>query len=233
MTTNNLTSSTVLRGRGWLAAMPVAFQDRVLARCLARSFEAGEAIYRAGDPPGGIYGLIAGSLTVSIPSSIGEDGVAHVGLPGTWFGEGPSFSGEPRRVSIVCATPTATAYLPLPEFDRMVEEDPSAWRYFAAILLSNLDTAFRAGMDLMIRDAEKRCIATLLRLAGGAPDGAGPAVQVVLDISQDDLASIANLSRNAVGTILRKLASRGSLSLAYRRITIADVSALRRSLQSD
>nr|WP_263618893.1 helix-turn-helix domain-containing protein [Ruegeria profundi] len=61
-----------------------------------------------------------------------------------------------------------------------------------------------SGADLLISNAEARLIAVLLRFAGLR----GPTTNntVLVPVTQQELASATNLSRNWTGRILRKLA---------------------------
>src|SRR5271163_1672879 len=83
----------VVLGQGWLSQTPPSFQRSVLDRCHLRHFNAGEAIYSVGDPPGGMFGLVAGGLNVSIAPNERGPYFTHVARPGSWFGEAAAFTG--------------------------------------------------------------------------------------------------------------------------------------------
>jgi CRP/FNR family transcriptional regulator, cyclic AMP receptor protein len=51
---------------GWLSQTPASFQRAVLDRCLLERFETGTPIYSIGDEPGGMYGIVSGSLAISV-----------------------------------------------------------------------------------------------------------------------------------------------------------------------
>ncbi len=220
-------AAQVLRTHGWLSHTPAAFQDRVIERGRLCEFEAGQPIYQLGDPPGGIYGLVEGGVAISIAPGEHEPQFAHFAVPGIWLGETAVITRQPRRVGLRCTRYSWLLQLPLAEIDSILREDPAAWRLLALISIGHMDTAIGAAEDLMIRDPDRRCVATVLRLAGCRYDGPGQADPLDVDISQEDLAHIANLSRNAVGTILRDLKTRRLISLRYRRIQILDAKALR------
>jgi DNA-binding GntR family transcriptional regulator len=46
-------------------------------------------------------------------------------------------------------------------------------------------------------------------------------------LTQDELAGAANMSRNSVGTMLKRLAARGLVELGYRSLTVVSPAALR------
>ncbi len=47
-----------------------------------------------------------------------------------------------------------------------------------------------------------------------------------VDVTQEELAYLSNLSRNATGLLLRDMEKRGHLELAYKSIRILDAAAL-------
>jgi CRP-like cAMP-binding protein len=222
---------SVLRGAGWLTHAPPAFREQVLARCVLRTFAAGAPLYHVGDPPGGIYGLVSGGLAILIAP--GERGpyFAHFARPGFWIGEAAAVTGQPRRVGVAATRSTCTLYWPLDAIHVLATADPLTWRWLALITIGHVDLAIGGADDLMIRQPAARCIAVLLRLAGRRVAQPADEPPAEVDVTQEDLAAMANLSRNAVGSILHGLAGEGLVRLDYRRITIVRPAELRRRLE--
>lgn len=219
----------VLAG-GWLSRTPASFQQAVLARCILRSFKAGAAIFRKGDPPGGLFGLVRGGLAVDIAPAERGPYMAYFLTPGAWFGGAPAFSGQPRQVGLRATRSTELLYLPLHAINAIIAEDPMAWRSFALVGFANLETAISVCDDLMIRDHTKRFIAMLLQLGScrlATPTGGEP---MEIDVGQAELATMANVARNTAGIILRTLAQGGFIDMSYRRIRIVDPDRLRARL---
>ena len=215
---------------GWLSFTPPSFQQAVLQRCLLQRYKAGQAIYNLGDPPGGMFGLVSGAVGVSVAP--GERGpyLAHLALPGTWFGEAAAMTRQPRRVGLTATRKAALLHLPLSKVDEIVDHDPAAWRMFALVTLGHLDTAMGACDDLMQRDHVARCVAVLLRLAGCRRASATPSPVSEIDLSQDGIATLANVARATAGAVLRNLENEGHIERAYRRIRILAPDALRAML---
>lgn len=220
----------IVGSRGWLRDTPVAFRSAVLERCRLEHFAAGTPIYSVGDEPGGMYGVVAGALGISVAP--GEHGpyIAHLAISGAWFGEAAAFTRQPRRVSLTATRDTELLHLPMHAIDEIVRRDPGAWKFFGLITISQLDVAIGASDDLMTRDHFKRFVAVLLRFANcryASPRGGSP---VEVDISHDDLAHMANVARTTAGAILRKLEAEGHLALSYRCIRILAPDTLRKML---
>jgi CRP-like cAMP-binding protein len=118
------------------------------------------------------------------------------------------------------------------EFDALVAETPASWRFFTALALINTSVAMNAADDLLIRDTSRRCIATLLRLGGVPNTGGATGASPEVDVTQEELAYLSNLSRNAAGKLLRDLQKRGHIELAYKSIRIVDAAALQALMRS-
>lgn len=210
----------ILTSAGWLSLQPETFQTEVLRRAHLICFAAGDVVYRLGDPLGGVYGLVAGAVAVSTSPPAAMPRLFHVGMPGSWIGEGPFLSRQPRRVGMQAAVETWMLYLPLAEMDEMEREDPSVVRRFAQILLMNLDILVRAFDALQHPNDTRRVALALLRVV--------PQEGKALPLSQSDLGTIAHASRKQVNAALGKFADAGWLTKGYRSVTLCDMAALGR-----
>ena len=209
-----------LSRRGWLSRQPEPFRRRVFAECQLQQFERGAPIYHLGDPPGGAYGIAAGALAVSIAPGDRGPYFAHLGTAGTWFGEGPFLTGQPRRVGLEAATECVLMYLPLPAMERMAADDPMAIRRFAQIAIGNLDLALGVVADLMIGQPERRIAAVLVRSAGLQDER-------TVRLSQAELGRLANVSRKLVNRALQRFAAASMVLPRYGAVQILDMQALK------
>ena len=221
----------VVRSKGWLRQTPVAFQCAVLDRCLLEKFRPGIPIYAVGDEPGGMYGIVAGALGVSVATAKQGVYTAHFALPGSWFGETAAFTRKPRRVGLTATRDSQLLHLPLRAIDEIVKRDPGAWRFFGLLTINHLDLAMGGSDDLMIRDHAKRFVAVLLRAGNCRRINTRDNQPIQIDLNHEDLANMANVARTTAGAILRKLEADGHLDLSYRRISILAPDALRQMLR--
>lgn len=79
----------------------------------------------------------------------------------------------------------------------------------------------------MIREPGARIAAILLRLAGVRVHEQLPDPAPELDVTQEDLASLANVSRATVSDHCARLESAGLISRAYGRVQLLDLKGLR------
>ena len=139
-----------LANHGWLSFTPPGFQKNVLARIQTREFRKGEAVYRAGDPPGGLWVVLSGAVELELPPPDDAPHFVHLAAPGFWFGEWPLIWDKPRRLTVIATGPSTLATLPLAECRAMLEAEPAAWRWVA--LLSTMSSDLAAGIvsDLLV-----------------------------------------------------------------------------------
>jgi len=215
-----------LAKHGWLSFTPADFRKEVLARIQKREFRKGEAVYRAGDPPGGLWVVLEGAVELELPPPDTAPHFVHLAAPGFWFGEWPLIWDKPRRLTVVATQPSTLATLPLPECRAMLEADPSAWRWIA--LLSTMTSDLSAGIvsDLLLRDPVKRTAAVLLRVAGVRSHVFVSAEPFPILLSQERLANLVNLSRNSIIPILHDFVRLGFIELSYGSIIVTNVEGL-------
>ncbi len=201
---------------GWLSRQPEAFRAEVLRRALVEVYEPGEAFYHIGDPPGGVYGLVWGLITITSAPGSAMARVIHLGAPGMWTGEAPYMIGCPRLVSLRAATGCRALHLPLEAMEAMTAADPRAARSFGQIPLMSITTLLRMVHDLLIKDPDRRIGAVLLRIDAGGP----------IPLAQAEIGDMACATRKQVNFALRRFATSGWLTTAYRSVTITDLPAL-------
>ncbi|TWB42731.1 Crp/Fnr family transcriptional regulator [Nitrospirillum pindoramense] len=219
-------AAQVLEGRGWLAEQPADLRAEILARGRLRAYADGQAVYRGGDAPDGLYALVTGRMRLA---TVQEDGrevvILHAG-PGHWFGEVSMVDGLPRGQTAVAKGDSLVLHLPGEAFARIVEADPRRWANFAGILSRHLRQATHyLGEVLALPTPQRtaRLLALLCRLEEGA--GSGP---VQLPLSQEDLAGMLGLSRQTANRALGRLEGAGLVRRGYGGIEVRDMAALDR-----
>jgi CRP-like cAMP-binding protein len=205
--------------RVWLSLQPAEFRAEVLRRCVVQHFASGEVIYHFGGPLGGVYGVVAGIMSIDSSPGHATPILMHIGIPGMWTGEGCFFTRQPRRIELRAVVDTCMMHLPLEAMDQMAARDPNTVRNFAQILMINVDTLLRIIHDLQQRDAARRIAAVLWRISpGGIP----------VPLSQTELGTMANASRKQVNAALQRFEARGWVESAYRSIMVMNNAELRR-----
>ncbi|WP_165838942.1 Crp/Fnr family transcriptional regulator [Roseicella frigidaeris] len=215
----------ILLGKGWLATQTPDFRAALLAGTDLVQFDKGDFVFHAGDPPGGIYGVVAGSLAVYVMTPRSGPDLSHILHPGCWCGEGSAL-GAPRQILTVCAMEAAIAlHLPADAARQLVRSSAeAAWRVGALGQVA-LQAAYANISDLLIRRVDRRVGAVLLRVTGAlAEEVLAPTGDIRL--TQGQLGQMANASRDLVNRTLAEFEAAGWVRLGYNRIAILDPIAL-------
>lgn len=225
MKIGRMDAERIVGEKGWLSERPRAFRAEVLRRAALVRFAAGEVVFRFGDPPGGIYGMAGGIITMTTAPRTELPRLIHLGDPGTWTGEACFVTREPRRVEVRAFVDTAMMHLPLGAMDEMAAADPGVARHFARILVDSIDILIRVAHDLQKGDATRRVASVLQRFAAIADEP--------IPLSQAELGVLANASRKQVNAVLQRLAAAGCVQTTYRSVRIVDAKALQRLAAED
>jgi CRP-like cAMP-binding protein len=220
-----VTDFDVFRRRGWLSRQPAAFRERFLA--LGRRIEVarGAPAFVAGDPPGGMFGVLSGGIGVDVGGRRLPPRLGHIHRAGSWFGIKPVLAGGTRRMGFHAVEDSACLYLPLPQLERLVLADPDARARIGALANEGMVMASEAARELLIHDAARRIVAVMLRVTG-ASDGVQPDDPRGFLLTQHQLAEMSNASRHSAWRVLRTLAAQGWIEKRYNHVRIVDVAAL-------
>ena len=219
----------ILRRRGWLSVVPLPIQDALVARTRWVRIASGTTIALAGDEAGGMIGIATGSIAV-IPGKAPEGmPVIDIRLAPFWFGTRPMTSRRPRGFTLTARGETFAATVDDAAIAELTDLFPRFWHDLARQSDDIIDLAISGSSDLLIRDSQTRCVAVLLRIADRRYEGDAAAT---IEVRQEELAAMANLSRQTAGHLLRDLESKGLIALGYRSVTVLAPHVLRAMVEN-
>jgi CRP/FNR family cyclic AMP-dependent transcriptional regulator len=203
---------TLLPGEAWQA---------LLTSGTVRRFERGEILMRQGEPGSYVFILVTGRVKVARVDVDGNELLLAIRGVADIVGELAVLGGRMRSATVTALVPCITYVLSASTFLRIVRE-----RRVEEILLRYLIDRQResddARAELAGLNAMQRVGRVLLRFAsvagGEHPD---------LDISQDELAAAAGLSRASVAAALAILRQHGLVATGRRSLVIQDLPGLR------
>ncbi|MEZ5821647.1 MAG: Crp/Fnr family transcriptional regulator [Xanthobacteraceae bacterium] len=216
----------VLGRQGWLSYVSPEFREAVLSQLVLKEFNGSTYVYRFGDAPDGLWGLIGGGVRVESPNISRIPATDHFSTPGFWFGDIAAICETTRKVGVMTTQRSTLALLPLSALMDLLNQDPSRWRWVAMLSAISAIAAIGVATDLLIEDPRTRVIATLLRLGGVRHTLFVQTRPVDIELSQDALAKICNVSRTLVSEVLGDLERSGFVRIGYRSISISDAQAL-------
>lgn len=223
--------TSILQSTGWLSRTTPDFQAQLLSFAIWKTAKPGEEISRVGEQ-GGLIGIAQGAVEVSAESGHPDTRFLHVVHAGFWAGHRPLI-GKLRNATLTARTELSWVLVPRQLVQQLLQGQPEYWRFIVDLCDIAYEAALELAIDLTRRNGLLRVSSTLLRLCGrrhGAPSSQN---DLIVHLSQAELAAITMMSRNTVGTYLSCLEQLGVIDVSYRSIRIVDAEKLRALLSSD
>ena len=216
--------SSLMSGQ-WFSHLPVPFQDSLLAAARLRRLSSGQLLFKRGDPPCGLYAVLEGSVRIGAVSEQGKEALLSLVEPPHWFGEICLFDGQARTHDAFAVGTCTLLHIPQAALLKVLDEQPVYWRQLALLMSHKLRLTFINLEQLSLMPAPARLAHRLLMIAAGYGEIDPP--RRVLQLPQEQLASLLSLSRQTTNQLLKELQGQGIPNLKYGEIEIVDADRLR------
>jgi CRP-like cAMP-binding protein len=202
--------------------------ERVAEVTVPRQFATGEVVFREGDESDTCYVVRSGHARAIREHQDGRSiTLARFG-PGDIFGELAMFDDEKRSATVEALEPTEAIAILGGDMRRLLREHPDiAVKLIAAIARRLRETNERLARQ-SFQTVQSRVAAVLAQLveaarAEGAPDG-----DVLITVTQAEVAQLAGSSRESASRFLAVLERAGIISQGRGRLVVHDPAALAR-----
>lgn len=209
-----------------LADLPPEDVRELLAVARRRTFAKGEVVFHRGDPADTLHLIVRGRFAARLSTPRGDSVLLEVFGPGESFGELALLLPVARRSATVSAFEAGeTRSVFRDDFARLQRAHPGVKDVLLRLLAEQLQRASERVAEAHFVDAETRVRRRLFALAAkfGGQDG-----EVVVPLTQEELAALAGTSRATANRVLREEEQRGVLALARGRVTLLDPNELER-----
>lgn len=207
----------------WADALGEAEAARALKGIIERRFAAGSYICHKGDRFDCWTGVISGLMKIS---AISEDGKAITfagGGAGGWLGEGSVLKNEPRKYDLVALRDTRLAMMNRATFMWLFEESVGFTRFLVHQLNERMGQFIATIESDRIHDPTARVARHLAWLFNPV---LYPNAGNHIEITQEELALLAGVSRQVVSKGLLRLEANGLIVTERGGITVLDVEKL-------
>lgn len=217
----------------WFAGLSAPLREALLARARVRGLLAGQALFRRGDAPCGLYAVLEGAVRISGTGGTGEDSrevLLTLLEPPTWFGEVSLFDGEPRTHDALAEGPALLLQVPQLALVELLRAHPAYWRELGLLMSHKLRLAFVALEEAASLPVAQRLARRLLLMTEGygvRRDAAQGMHLRAIHVSQEQLALMLAASRQTINQNLKELEARGVLRLSRGGVEVLDLAALR------
>jgi CRP/FNR family transcriptional regulator, cyclic AMP receptor protein len=222
----------LLRSGKWFRNLPDDLQQRLMQLARQRTLEAGEQLFSRGDPPCGMYAVVVGCIRVVGLTEDGKEILLALLEPPSWIGEIGVIDGDVRTHDVVAQTASTLLQVPQQELESLLAARPQYWRDVAMLLTGRLRMSFSVLEDGVSLPLEMRLARRLLLTIDAHGELHDQTFRVV-NLRQEQLATMLGTSRQTLNTVLRDYVSQGLIRVSYGQIEVIDVDGLRRAAAWD
>lgn len=220
----------ILRSGRWFHGLPPALSQQLTGLARVQQLAAGEALYLRGDPPGGLYAVLRGTLGISGTCDGAQARSSLLSLLETpaWFGELSLFDNSARSHDVHAIDPSCVLHIPQAPLLQWLDQHPEHWRSLALLLTHKLRQAWMTLEEQSLLAAPQRLARRLVTMAedyGLRLDSTQS--RRMLNLSQEQLARMLALSRQTTNQILQDLQQRDMIRLYRGKLEILDLARLR------
>jgi len=193
---------------------------------VARRFESGEIVFFEGDSGDTCY-VVRSGLARAIRGH--PDGrsitLAHFAA-GEIFGELAMFDDEPRSATVDTIEPTEVIAIPGRDVQRLIRDYPEIAMKLITALAHRLRATNERLASQSFQTVQSRVAAVLVQMVQAAREGNDADSDVVVTLTQADLAKLAGSSRESASRFLATLERSGVITQGRGRVTVHDPHAL-------
>lgn len=203
----------------WASELTPDELERASRGVTERRFSKGNYLCHRGDKVDYWQGLVTGLIKMSSISPSGK-AITFAGIgAGGWFGEGSVLKDEPRKYDLVAIRDTHILMMNRATFMWLYENSTGFNRFLVRQLNERLAQFIATTEYERLLDPKARVARQLSWLGNPL---LCPHVRDVIEITQDELALLASVSRPLVNRSLQELSREGLLSFAHGSITITN-----------
>ena len=196
-----------------------------------KSVPARGVVFLRDDEADGVYGILDGSVSVTVESTDGEDMILRLLEPGELSGELAVLDGRGRTASVIARSPCTLLFIPRAAFLRLLARRPEVAVRVISMLAGYLRRNTRLVADGAFLDVATRLARQLIQLSGDLD--AGQSARSTIHISQYELACMLGVSREIVNRHLTEWRRGGLIESSRGQIRLVDNRAIVALAQED
>jgi CRP-like cAMP-binding protein len=208
---------------------PLSHEDRAALASAGRrrQLPPRTRVFAEGDAAQEVLILAQGSVKLTRVSAEGRELVVAVRDEGAILGELAAIDGGVRSTSATTLTNVELIAVPFDDFRALLDTRASIARALLDVLAERLRESTERALELGTADALTRVCRRLVEFADAQPGGVTGRAVLRVPLTQQEIASLSGLSREAVVKALKTLRNLGWIEVAGREVTLFDLDALR------
>jgi CRP-like cAMP-binding protein len=221
----SLTLDELLEQSAWFVQLDEPAQAQVRRDASERAVAMGDSLSHHGEQQHAWYGVLEGLVKWAITAPDGRTVSLGGQSVGSWFGEGTLIRNTPRQSDLVALRHSRVAQIPFDTFDWLRHHRPS----FNDFLLMQVNERMHwfmgnyAAQGLLDTDSQ-----VARALMGMVHPLLNPRGERHLQLSQEELANLAAVSRQSCNSALMRFKNAGLVRSEYGGIVVLDLPGLQR-----
>jgi CRP-like cAMP-binding protein len=213
-----------MTGFGWVDGLEACVRAEILGCARERQFPQGAMIQEGGEIATHVHQIVAGRVRQFILDESGNEILLHVYDAGDVLGDTLGLGELAYPLWLSTASAVTLRSWNAPFFSRLRAKHAAVDAAIATQTARRFRVTITALTELATLDAFGRVAGRLCHLVEFAEIGGA----LWLNCSQEDLAMMANVSRQTVNKVVAKLTDEGIVKGGYGSIRVNDVGALKR-----
>jgi CRP-like cAMP-binding protein len=223
MTAPSLTLDELLAQSSWFARLDEPAKQRVRAQASERAVAMGQVLGHHGERQHVWFGMLEGLIKWSITARDGQTVTLGGQSPGSWFGEGTLIRNAPRQSDLIALRDSRVAQIPLATFNWLREHQPSFNEFLLFQVNERLHWFMGAAAAHGLLDTDSLVAKALVGMVHPLSNPGGASH---LQISQEELANLAAVSRQTCNKAMTRFKNAGLVRTEYGGIVVLDLPGL-------
>ena len=211
---------TVLKNSTWFHGIRLSLLREITALSMQRRYGSGETVFSRDEPGDHLFGVISGTIRVTTQSADGRELALNTMKAGDLIGEISVLDGGTRTASGHTLEPTVVFVIPRAQFTALMLRQPNIALHMIELLCERVRHASLQVEEAAFLSVSERLGRLLEKLVNEAGTEHPPPATCTIKMSQSELASFLNASRQSVNGCLQVWQKQGFVSLGRGRIEI-------------
>lgn len=206
--------------------LPRQDRQRIVQLCTRRRLTARQVVFREGDPGREMFIVVSGQLKVSVTSEDGKELSFFILNRNDIFGELALLDGERRSATITTIGPCELLALHHQDFQTLLKKHRLIGLKMLSILAGRVRATTRLYEHSVFIEIPGRLAGKLLELAEKHGTKVGEGLLIDLKLSQYELGTLINASRESVNKQLKTWESQGIIEMQHGKILLRNLPVL-------
>lgn len=196
-----------------------------------RNYRKGTVIFMEGEPGEGFHFVKSGKVKIIKMTDDGREHIIHILGPGDLFAEVLLFNNRPYPATAIAGEDARVGIIKNSDLERLVLTNNALALQIIKALSQRLLYAQQKIKNLALNDVTARTAETLLRLGRQHGKQTANGLEITLDLSRQDLASLVGTTRETVTRTLSVLKKDGLIEFDGHQLIIINPQKLARLIQ--